>query len=152
MRMPINSSSILNLHQSLDVPGVYPVNSSVTCVLTRFRLRNPYYLLLTYLDYRHLVQELTRVNTPGLLRSVFFIENFTTCYSFSIWDSRADIPTFGTKVSAHIDAARRVFGRLSKNEKGYLQIWSTKWKLASVSNNLIWDNFDLQALIVSTNK
>lgn len=128
-------------------PGDHPVDVPVTCVLTRFRLRSARHLLPTYLDYRRVIGEAARAQTPGLLRSAFLIEDPTTWYSLSLWADPDAIPHFGTNVPGHVDAARGVFGRVAMN-RGRPEIWSTKWRLATVSNNLSWGDFDLRGLIL----
>lgn len=143
-------ASPLTLH--LDEPGDHPVDVPITCVITRFGLRSARYLLPTYLDYRRVVREVLQVQTPGLLRSAFLIENPTTCYSVSIWDSRTAIPIFGTRVPYHVSAARRVFGRVRFSKDRGPEVWSTKWRLATVSNNLNWDDLDLRTLILGMSK
>jgi hypothetical protein len=87
--------------------------------------------------------------TSGLLRAAFLIENLKTCYSLSIWASYDAIPQFGTNVLYHVVAGNKIFGRLAKNQDGGPEIWSTKWRLTSVSNNLNWADFDLRQLILS---
>ena len=129
----------------LNDPGDNPVEVPIVCVLTRFGLRHPFFLLLTYLDYRRTLKQARQ--TPGLLRAAFLIENLTTCYSLSIWSRWDDIPYFGTHVPYHVDVARRVFGRVSMSNRGGPEIWSTKWQLTSISNNLNWDDFDLRSII-----
>ena len=136
----------LDLH--LEEPGQHAVDVPIMCVLTRFRLRSPFQLLPTYLDYRRVVRDAARAGTPGLLRSAFLIEDLTTCYSLSIWASHDAIPHFGTKVIRHVEVGRRIFGRLSFRKDHGPEIWSTKWRLAYVSNNLNWDDFDLRSLIL----
>lgn len=130
----------------LDNAGEHPVNVPITCVITRFGLRSARYLLPTYHDYRRVMKKAAQ--TPGLLRSAFLIENPTTCYSVSIWASRDVIPHFGTNVPSHVAVARRVFGRVLFREGRGPEIWSTKWQLATVSNNLNWEDFDLRRLIL----
>jgi hypothetical protein len=132
----------------LEEPGDHPVDVPVLCVITRFGLRSARYLLPTYLDYRRVVKAAQTSQTPGLLRASFLIENPTTCYSFSIWSNWADIPYFGTNVPDHVLVARRVFGRVSFSKERGPEIWSTKWRLVSVSNNLNWEDFDLRSLIL----
>src|SRR5690606_32282356 len=107
-------------------------------------------LLPTYLDYRRIMKQAVR--TPGLLRSAFLVENLTTCYSLSIWASRDAIPRFGTNVPYHVTAGNRVFGRLAFRQGRGPEIWSTTWRLNSVSHNLNWEEFDLRALLVSMNE
>jgi len=136
----------------LNEPGDHPVDAPIICVLTRFGLRSARYLLPTCLDYRRVVREAARVQTPGLLRSAFLIENLTTCYSLSIWNRSAAIPIFGTRVPYHVSAARRVFGRVRFGQDRGPEIWSAKWQLASVSNNLNWAELDLRTLILCMSK
>ena len=83
------------------------------------------------------------------MRAAFLIENLTTCYTLSLWSRPDDIPIFGTNVSHHVYAARRIFGRLIMSQHGGPELWSTKWQLTAVSNNLNWKDFDLRALILS---
>ena len=124
-----------------DMPGDHRTNSSITCVLTRFRLRHATDLLATRRDYHEVVAGARQ--TSGLLASAFLVENVHTCFSLSIWDSPRSIPKFGTNVPAHIPAARRVFGRARVDPDGGAEVWSTKWSLRSFSNNLSWGGFDL---------
>lgn len=41
----------------LDALGDHWIDSEIICVLTRFGLRNPLYLLPTWLDYRRTLKE-----------------------------------------------------------------------------------------------
>jgi hypothetical protein len=157
--MPINransndedrATSPLSLR--LDEPGDHPVDVPIICVITRFGLRSVRYLLPTYLDYRRVLRQAKATQTPGLLRAAFLIENPTTCYSLSIWASWNAIPRFGTNVPYHVDAARRVFGRVSFTKDGAPEIWSAKLRLSSVSNNLNWEDFDLRRLVLGISK
>jgi hypothetical protein len=128
-------------------PGDHPIDVPIICVMTRFGLRSPLALLPTYLAYRRTVKQ--AIKTPGLLRSAFLLESPTICYSLSIWSSSAAIPVFGTNVPHHVDAARSIFGRLVWNKQRGPELWSTKWRLTTVSNNLNWEDFDLRAVILS---
>ncbi len=138
----------LRLDLRLQEPGQHAVDVPIMCVLTRFRLRSPFLLLPTYLDYRRVVKDAARVKTPGLLRSAFLVEDLTTCYSLSIWASHDAIAHFGTNVPRHVEAGRRIFGRLSFRKDRGPEIWSTEWRLTYVSNNLNWGDFDLRSLIL----
>jgi hypothetical protein len=77
-----------------------------------------------------------------------FIESPTACYSLSLWSNWDAIPRFGTNVPYHVRAGNRIFGRLAITKERGFEIWSTKWKLVSVSNNLNWGDFDLRAVIL----
>jgi hypothetical protein len=124
-------------------PGDRDVDSTVVCVLTRFALRRPWHLVQTYVAYRWLMKHMRRKAPEGLLRACFLVENATTCYSLSLWADEAAIPHFGTAVGEHVDVANGVFGRL-RFVRGGPELWSTKWRLFRVSNNLRWDGLDVQ--------
>lgn len=130
--------------------GDYPVDLPVVCVLTRFRVRSPLHVLLSYLDYRRVARD--AAPTPGLLRTAFLVEDPRTWYSLSIWRDRDCIPEFGTRVLSHVLAAHRVFGRFSMDERHRPELWSAKWRIESVSNNLSWGAFDLRAMIVEASR
>jgi hypothetical protein len=122
------------------------VETTIVCVLTRFGLRRPWHLIQTYLAYRWLMRRVRRKEPSGLLRSSFLVENATTCFSLSIWADESAIPHFGTSLDEHVEVARTVFGRLRfRNQRP--EIWSTRWRLSEVSNNLNWGDFDLRRAI-----
>ena len=135
---------------NLDAPGDHSVDVPITCVITRFGLRSALCLLPTYLDYRRTKRE--AVHVSGLLRTAFVVENLRTCYTLSIWSRLDDIPHFGTRVTFHVNAANRIFGRASTSKRGGPEVWSTKWRLTFVSNNLNWEDFDLRSLIRSMSR
>jgi hypothetical protein len=130
---------VSSIHQRVEAP--------ILCVLTRFGLRNARELLPTYLDYRRVLIDARRAGVPGLLKAAFLVENARTCYSLSLWANPGAIGGFGTDVAAHVDAANRIFGRLACDAERGTQLWSTKWRLVSASNNLNWGDFDLRAAI-----
>jgi hypothetical protein len=131
--------------ESLRTPGDHMVDAPIMCSITRFGLRNARSLLASYLDFRRVVGSVQASPPTGLLRSAFLVENPTTWYSFSIWSG---YPDFSAQVPTHVDAARRVFGRLAMEPERGPELWSTKWRLVSVTNNLNWDDFDLRQLIL----
>lgn len=135
----------------LHEPGDHLVDVPIVCVITRFGLRSPRYLLPTYLDYRRILKQTREAQTSGLLRTAFLIENSTTCYSLSLWASWEAIPHFGTNVPYHVTAARKVFGRVHFVKGKGPEIWSTKLRLNTISNNLNWQDFDLRELILKMN-
>jgi hypothetical protein len=118
----------------------------VVCVLTRFRLRRPWHLARTYFAYRWLLRRTRRASPTGLLHAGFLIENATTFYSLSLWADESAIPHFGTGVPEHVEVARDVFGRMRLVDGGP-ELWSTKWRLSRVSNNLRWNGLDLWQVI-----
>ena len=132
---------------SLARAGDRVVDTSVVCVITRFGLRAPRFLLPTIRDYRAVLKEANQSRTPGLLRSAFLLEDASTCYSLSIWESLDSIAEFGSNVPGHVDAARSMFRRLAREPGNGPALWSTKWRLLSVSHNLNWDDFNLDRTI-----
>jgi hypothetical protein len=134
--------------ESLKSPGDHVVSPPISCSITRFGLRKASGMLPSYLDYRRVMKAVTAEPARGLLQSAFLIENPTTWYSFSVWDGE---PEFSSQVPAHIEAARRVFGRLSLDPNEGPELWSTKWRLVSVTNNLNWSGFDLASFITQRN-
>ncbi|MDQ2894380.1 MAG: hypothetical protein M3Y09_01835 [Actinomycetota bacterium] len=121
--------------------GPQNVDAPVYCVLTRFGLRGPRQLLPTYRDYASLAGEARAGAVPGLLQCAFLVENPRTCYSLSLWSSP---PFFSADMPAHVSAVRRVFGRLRFDPARGPELWSTQWKLTTVTNNLNWEGFDLR--------
>jgi hypothetical protein len=119
----------------------------VVLVLTRFGLRSPGQLVQTYLDYRTVRRQTSSSQTPGLLASAFLVEDPATFFSLSIWERDDSIPFFGTKVPAHVDAARNVFSRLRFRVGRGPELWSTRWRLDAVSNNLTWPGCDLAEVV-----
>jgi hypothetical protein len=129
---------------AIDGLGEHAVDVPVVCQLTRFGLRGPRHLALTYADHRRIARDIGDSTVPGLLHSAFLIENPSTCYSLSFWSGP---PHFSAEVPRHIEVAGRVFGRVSVDSESRPEVWSTKWRLASVTNNLSWDGFDLRSVI-----
>jgi hypothetical protein len=139
-------------HQrELPFAGDYIVESPVIAVFTRFGLRRPWHLFQTYLAYRWLIGRIRRSAPGGLLKAVFLVENSTTCWSLSLWADESAIPHFGTSVMEHVGVARDVFRRVRFNGDRP-EIWSTKWRLSRVSNNLNWNGCDLSQLTIRQEK
>lgn len=128
-------------------PGEHDVASEVICTLTRFGLRSFGDLVATYRDARVVAAAANASKTPGLLLSRFLVEGPTSGISISLWNDQSAIAHFGTNVPEHVDAARRVFGRLRFDPARGPALWSTKWKLVAVSHNLDWDDFDLRSVL-----
>ena len=128
----------------LDAPGDNPVDVPILCVLTRFRLRSVRHLLASYLDYRRVMRQAK--SSPGLLRSEFLIGGLKTFYTLSIWSEYDAISYFASPY--HVTAGNKVMSRLLwfGNRP---ELWSTKWQLVSVSNNLRWEDFDLRKIILT---
>ena len=131
----------------LALPGDHPVSSTLACSMTRFRVKKPRQTLACYRDYQRVLAATSRSDRLGLLRSVFLLESPTTWWSLSIWTHRDAIGFFGTDVPEHIVAARRAFGRLRFHEGRGPELWSAKWQLASISNNVLWDDWNVRELV-----
>jgi len=127
-----------------DRVGDRPIGSTTIAVITRFGLRSPLHVPLMYMGYRRVLRRSRGI--PGFLRSAFLVEGPRTCMTISIWAKWEAIPVFGTTVPEHVAVARRSFSWLRFAE-GRPELWSAKWRLSSVSNNLTWDDFDLGGLL-----
>jgi hypothetical protein len=132
--------------RSLLEPGDHGVDVPIVCSITRFHLRSARHLLPAYREYHRVIREARDAQTPGLLRCAFLVENPVTWYSLSIWSERNAIAHFGTNVPRHVEAARAFFPRLASFPTP--ELWSTKWRLDSVSNNLDWGDFDMRGAIL----
>lgn len=113
----------------------------VTCVMTRFGLRGPRHLVPSYLEYRRVVREAREV--PGLLKAAFLVDSPASWLSMSIWSEPAAIPAFGTHSMRHVHAAGEMFRRLAFDPARGPELWSTTWRLESVSENRNWGDLEL---------
>jgi hypothetical protein len=141
--------SMTSLEEMLRTPPGRAIDSKVICVLTRFRLKGPQYVLPTYYDFRRVVREAAEVRAEGLLQAAFLLGGPATCYSLSIWTDDIAPSRFSTRVPAHIVAGNNVMRRLAVDPDRGAELWSTKWQLKTVSHNLNWDSgFDLRKALV----
>jgi hypothetical protein len=121
------------------------MDTTISCVLTRFRLSSPWSLVPFYLAFRR-VRRASR-NISGLLQALFLVENLHTCYTLSIWKDESAIVQFGS-IQAHVYAARSAFGPTYRKDMSRSEIWSAQFRLWAVScHNLSWEGFDLQTLL-----
>lgn len=127
--------------------GFERVDATVSCVLTRFRLRSAWWLPPFYFAFRRIRKEARQLG--GLIRASFLIENLRTCYSLSLWTDDGAIVEFGTRVRSHVGAANRAFGRTYRRDLRRAEICSTQWRLWAVSHNLNWDDLDLRAVLAA---
>jgi hypothetical protein len=142
------SSAADEVVRLLRQPGEHQVDVPIVCVITRFGLRNRRHVRPMLHDYRKVVQQVEAAQIPGFLKSAFLVEDATTFYTISLWRDMNAIPVFGTRVPIHVEMARKLFGRVSYERDGQPEVWSTKWQLVAVSNNLNWDDFDLRREVV----
>lgn len=136
---------------SADAPvsaaGFERVESTVTCVLTRFRVRSIWDLFRFYRTFRRVRRDARHIR--GLLHAGFLIEGPRTCYSLSLWADEGAILEFGTFIESHVHAARHAFRATFRKDLQRPEICSTQWKLTAASNNLNWEGVDLRPLIAS---
>lgn len=134
-----------SLEEALRAPGEHEVDAPIYCSLTRFGLKSARHLLPTYLAYSRVVRQTRVAPVSGLLRAAFLVENPTTCYSLSLWSEH---PYMSAQVPEHVQAASAVFSRLAVDAEGRPELWSARWRLASVTNNLSWPGLDLRRVLV----
>jgi len=116
------------------------VDTSISCVLTRFHLRSSWSLIPFYLAFRRIRSEARTI--AGLLQASFLIENRRTCYTLSLWKDDYSIVDFGS-VHSHIRAANSVFSGAYGQRP---EIWSAQFRMWAVScHNLNWKGLDWQA-------
>lgn len=122
------------------------VDTSVSCILTRFRLRASWSLIPFYLAFRRVRHDAQGIR--GLLRASFLIEDFHTCYTLSLWSDECAILEFSTNVHAHVTEANRAFGHTYRSDRMHAEIWSAQFRLwATSEHNLQWEGLDLDDLL-----
>jgi hypothetical protein len=89
-------------------------------------------MLLHYFKVRREAQRIRH-----LKRSAFLIEDLRTFFILSVWDSEDGLLEFGTVADSHVQAVRGSTSQAVSRD-GNMEIWSTEWRLSSVSNNLNW--------------
>jgi hypothetical protein len=119
--------------------GYRIVQSSTSCVLTRFQLRSPLSVLRFLRFFRRIRKDASRID--GHILSLFFIENWRTCYTLSLWRDPHAILAFNAEVHSHIRAANVCFHHLQLGPKGKgAMLWSAEFSLTAVSPyNSRWD-------------
>jgi hypothetical protein len=126
------SSAEQRTHQA----GFAVVDSEVSCVLTRFKLRSPLWLIPIYLHYRRVRREAVRVE--GLLHTMFIIQDFKTCFTYSLWSDDSAIVRFGS-TRAHVAAGNAAMGAAYCDAMGRPEIWSAHFRLVGASaRNMCW--------------
>lgn len=147
--MSASDEELSNASSKTERSGVLPyepVDSAVSCVLTRFKIRSPLWLPFFYVAFRR-VQREAREQIPGLIKSVFLVESPTVCYTLSLWSDDRSLLQFGTVVTTHVHAANWSFGRLKRFQNKGPELFSAHWSLRSVSNNANWEGVDLKELL-----
>jgi len=131
--------------RSMSGAGFARMDTTVSCILSRFRLNSPLYLIPFYLAFRRVRR--AAQNIGGLMGAVFLFEDFRTCYTLSLWKDDWSIVEFG-RVRAHIDAANSAFEATYRRDLKRAEIWSAQFRLWAVScYNLNWEGLDLQTVL-----
>jgi len=129
----------------LSGAGFARMHTTISCVLTRFRLRSAWSLIAFYLRFLKVRRAARGIG--GLVRAIFVVENPRTCYTLSLWKDDWAIVEFGS-VHAHVKAARSAFGPTFRKDLNRAEIWSAQFRLWAVScHNLNWEGLDMQALL-----
>jgi hypothetical protein len=124
------------------------VDTEVSCILTRFRLRSAWFLIPFYRAFLRVRKDARKVD--GLLQASFLIEDCRTCYTLSLWRNDQAIVEFGSRVTSHIFAANSAFGPTFRKDLQRAEIWSAQFRLWAVScHNLNWDGLDLDSILSS---
>jgi hypothetical protein len=125
--------------------GFARVDTTVSCVMTRFQLRSVWSLIPFYLAFRRVRRSSRSVS--GLLKAVFLIEDLHTCYTMSLWQNDCAIVEFGS-IQAHVAAANSAFAPTWRKDLRRAEIWSAQFRLWAVSaHNLAWEGLDLQTVL-----
>jgi hypothetical protein len=131
--------------RAISGAGFARVDTTISCVLSRFRLNSPLSLIPFYFAFRRVRREARSVG--GLLEAVFLVEGARTCYTLSLWRDDWSIVEFGG-IRSHIDAANSVFGATYHKDAKRAEIWSAQFRLWALScHNLNWDGLDVEDVL-----
>jgi hypothetical protein len=126
--------------------GYARISTTISCVLTRFRVKSVWSMLHFYRNFRRIQRRAAEVD--GFLKAVFLVEGFWTCYTLSFWARDSAIGTFNTQILEHVAAANSAFPRTWDPRRKRAEIWSAQFQLVGVSgSNLAWRDLDLSALL-----
>ena len=121
-------------------------SDTAACTITRFQLTSAFWLPFFAFAFRRVRKE-ARTKISGLLASAFLIEGPRVCYTLSIWENERAITDFGTLVKSHLAIARWSLGRTFSRRRQRPLIWSTKWRLVSLSTNMQWNDVDWSSML-----
>jgi len=122
------------------------VGGTVTSVLTRFQAPSFWSLPFFYLAFRQ-VRRQALATTPGLVKTVFLLENLRTYWILSLWTDNKAIVEFGGRVSSHVRHANWALLHVFREDLQRPELWSVQWRLWAVSHNLNWEGVDLRGII-----
>jgi hypothetical protein len=121
------------------------MDTKISCILTRFRLKSCLSLIPFYLSFRRVLR--STQGLEGFLQALFLVENLHTCYTLSLWADDSAIVKFGTN-RAHVEAANSAFRATYNQNRKRMEIWSGQFRLWGIScHNSNWEGFDLQSLL-----
>lgn len=130
----------------LSGAGCARVDTKVSCVLTRFRLRSPWSLIPFYLAFRRVRREAR--DAKGLLQALFLVEGLRICYTLSLWTDDWAIVEFNTRVRSHVGVANSAFGPTYRKDLRRAEIWSAQFRLWAIScHNLNWEGLNLEKVL-----
>lgn len=122
--------------------GFDVIQSTVSCVITRFKMKSVWGLIGCYLHYRRIRK--AAAADPGLLASIFAVGDRHICFTISLWSDDAAILRFSTRSHRHVSAGNWLAGRLA-TEDGVPELWSAKFGLTATSEtNLRWRGVDVK--------
>jgi hypothetical protein len=125
--------------------GFARVDTTIACVLSRFRLNSVFSIVPFYLAFRRIQNGASSV--PGFMKAVLLFENHRTFYTLSFWKDDWSIVQF-SDVRAHISAANSAFDATYREDLKRAEIWSAQFRLWAVSShNLNWEGLDLQTAL-----
>lgn len=130
---------------SCTLTGYQLVDSSVICLVTRFRMRSLMGIFRAYLWCRRIRSRSAQVD--GLIKSLFLMEDLRTFYTISFWSEELAVLRFNEAVPAHIQAANMCFRDLEQTDNGRC-LWSAQFSLSAISQfNRNWDGADFDIWI-----
>jgi hypothetical protein len=123
------------------------VDTPVSCLLTRFKVRSALDIVRFYFLFRRIHARSRTIS--GYVTSLFLIENLHTCFTLSIWENSRAILEFNSVVLDHVVAANWSYRRLEKTDYRRPVLWSAQFRLSAVSpHNLRWEGVDVEPHIV----
>lgn len=121
--------------------GYQLVETTIVCVITRFKFRSIFGLLWAVYAFRQVKRD--SKGTDGLLSTQFGIESWRACTVFSLWETPEHIGFFNSR-GQHIRVANVTF-RLLESLRSRVHLWSAEFSLRAVSpSNLTWEGVDIR--------
>ena len=106
------------------------------CTLTRVKVRTWFDVLRAWYMFKTVRNRSQRI--IGLQRTKFLACADRSFIILSIWEREQALLEFASSVTSHHDSIRKILRRANWTH-GSPEVWSTEWRIWSVSNNLNWD-------------